>query len=129
MVGQSRQVGYPISLILGRFGANVICCDKTTHIDEMHEAIKKADILISATGKIDPFDASLIKQGCSLIDVGFNWDDRRQEFRGDVDFSLAVKQCSLLSHIPGGVGPVNAAMLVRNLVSNWAHTYFSQSEL
>ena len=110
VVGQSRQVGYPISLLLRRLGASVTTCEGSTKLCDLESAVGRADIVVSATGKIDPFDARLLKQGSCLIDVGFNWDDRKEQFRGDVDFSLAVERCALLSLIPGGIGPVNASV-------------------
>lgn len=100
---------------------------KETPQNSVEESIREADILISATGVMDPFDARLIKPGCSLIDVGFIWDEKNDSFRGDVNFMHAIERCKLLSLIPGGVGPVNAAMLVRNLVSNWAEICFGDS--
>jgi len=115
--------------MLSKAGANVVSCDKSTNIEELENAISSADIVVSATGVIDPFDARILRQDCTLIDVGFNWDLRTEQFRGDVDFTLAVEKCRLLSLIPGGVGPVNASLLIRNLVSNWSLTYFTQNEI
>jgi methylenetetrahydrofolate dehydrogenase (NADP+) / methenyltetrahydrofolate cyclohydrolase len=113
VVGRSTIVGKPMALLLLAAGATVtICHSKTRDLGAM---TRQADILVAAVGKARMIDASMIKPGAVVIDVGVN----RQpdgKLAGDVDFAGAARVASMITPVPGGVGPMTIAMLLGNTV-------------
>lgn len=113
VVGRSNIVGKPLSLMLLNNDATVTICHSKT--ENLKEACKNADILISAVGKKNLITADMVKKDAVVIDVGIN----RNEFGkicGDVDFENVKKLASYITPVPGGVGPVTVAMLMKNVV-------------
>lgn len=113
VVGRSNIVGKPLSLMLLNNDATVTICHSKT--ENLKEACKNADMLISAVGKKNLITADMVKKDAVVIDVGIN----RNEFGkicGDVDFENVKKVASYITPVPGGVGPVTVAMLMKNIV-------------
>ena len=113
VVGRSKIVGRPIALLLLNADATVtICHSKTVNLKE--ECLR-ADILIAAIGKARFITADMVKEGAVVVDVGIN---RNQEGKlcGDVDFENVKEKASYITPVPGGVGPMTIAMLLKNTV-------------
>ena len=113
VVGRSAIVGKPMALLLLAGGATVtICHSKTRDLGAM---TRQGDILVAAVGKARMIDASMVKPGAVVIDVGVNrLPDGR--LAGDVDFEGASRVASMITPVPGGVGPMTIAMLLGNTV-------------
>lgn len=110
VVGRSNIVGKPVaSLLLKQDGTVTICHSKTTNLKEI---CKQADILVVAIGKPNFIKADMIKQGVVIIDVGMNRVEGK--LCGDVDFEMCKNLCSYITPVPGGVGPMTIAMLMKN---------------
>ena len=121
VVGQSRIVGKPISMFLGTQMATVTGCHIATRDLKAHT--RRADILVVAVGKPQIICAEHVKPGAVVIDVGINTvqerDPRGYTYKrtvGDVDFDAVAPHASAITPVPGGVGPVTVAMLLRNVV-------------
>lgn len=121
VVGRSNIVGKPIANILmqKQKGANAVVTIAHTGADDLSYYTKQADILIAAIGKPKIITGAMIKPGAVVIDVGINRVDdltAKNGYRiaGDVDFDSAVKVVSLITPVPGGVGPMTIAMLMSN---------------
>lgn len=114
VVGRSNIVGKPQAmLLLHKNGTVTIAHSKTKNLAEV---CRKADILVVAVGKIGVVDGSMIKDGAVVIDVGMNRNGEGK-FIGDVDFESAAKVASAITPVPGGVGPMTIAMLMKNVVN------------
>lgn len=117
IVGQSNIVGKPLSIMLKNRGATTINCDEFTDPIELADLCKRyGDILISAVGKAGLINGAMVKEGAIVIDVGLNRDDD-DELVGDIDFESVSKVAGALTPVPGGVGPMTVAALLRNCVS------------
>jgi methylenetetrahydrofolate dehydrogenase (NADP+)/methenyltetrahydrofolate cyclohydrolase len=113
VVGRSDLVGKPVALLLLHRHATVTICHSRTR--ELAEVCSRADVLIAAVGVPGLVSAAHVKPGAAVIDVGIN---RTEEgLRGDVDFEPASERAGLITPVPGGVGPMTIAMLLRNTVS------------
>ena len=112
IIGRSNIVGKPMALSMLNKNATVtICHSKTKYLKEI---TKKADILVAAVGKKHFVTADMVKEGAVVIDVGIN---RTEEgLFGDVDFENVKEKTSLITPVPGGVGPMTVAMLINNVV-------------
>lgn len=121
VIGRSNIVGTPMSLLLSR-NANpgnctvTICHSKTQNIKEI---AKMADILVVAIGKPEMVDASYIKPGATIIDVGIHRiadESKKSGFRlvGDVNYEDAIKVAGAITPVPGGVGPMTIVGLLQN---------------
>lgn len=111
IVGRSNIVGKPLSMLTLQANGTVTICHSKTK--DLKEACKRADILIAAIGKPRFFDASYIKDGAVVIDVGINRDENGK-LCGDVDFDAVKDIASYITPVPGGVGPLTIAMLMKN---------------
>ncbi|MDN4619647.1 bifunctional methylenetetrahydrofolate dehydrogenase/methenyltetrahydrofolate cyclohydrolase FolD [Paenibacillus sp. PsM32] len=111
VIGRSNIVGKPVSLLLQRENATVTMCHSRT--SNMKELAKQADILVVAIGKANFVDASYIKPGAVVIDVGVNRLDNGK-LAGDVDFESAKQVSGPITPVPGGVGPMTITMLMQN---------------
>lgn len=111
VVGRSNLVGKPISLMLQRENCTVTLCHSKTKNLESH--VRRADILIAAVGKPRMIPGEWIKDGAAVIDVGIN---RLEDGTvcGDVDFDTAAEHAGFITPVPGGVGPMTVAMLIKN---------------
>lgn len=112
IIGRSNIVGKPLAQCMLNKNATVtICHSKTQNIEEI---TKNADILISAVGKPKFVKANMVKPGAVVIDVGINRVDGK--IYGDIDFDEIAKKASYITPVPGGVGPMTIAMLLKNVV-------------
>lgn len=110
IVGRSNTVGKPIAALLLKEDATVtICHSKTKNLAEL---TKQADVLIAAVGKPNMITAHMVKQDAVVIDVGINRVDGK--LVGDVDFESVKEVASMITPVPGGVGPLTVAMLMYN---------------
>lgn len=121
VVGRSLIVGKPVALLLGMKGAagdaTVTLCHSRTQ--NLAEITSQADIVVAAIGRANFITADMVKEGAVVIDVGINRVEdpsRKRGYRlvGDVDFDAVAPKCSLITPVPGGVGPMTVAMLMKN---------------
>jgi len=112
VVGRSDLVGKPVAALLMQRNATVTTCH--SHTRELPAVCARADILIAAIGRPRMIGADYVKPGAVVIDVGINRTDGG--LVGDVDFEPAAERASLITPVPGGVGPMTPAMLLRNTV-------------
>ena len=112
VVGRSVIVGRPMSLLLLNADATVTVCHSRTR--ELPAVCREADILVAAIGRAGFVDASFVKPGACVIDVGINRVDGR--LTGDVDRASVEPVAGWLTPVPKGVGPMTIAMLMRNAV-------------
>ncbi|WRX08192.1 Tetrahydrofolate dehydrogenase/cyclohydrolase [Theobroma cacao] len=117
VVGRSNIVGLPVSLLLLKADATVTIVHSRTPDPE--RLVREADIIIAAAGQAMMIKGSWIKPGAAVIDVGTNAVDdpsKKSGYRlvGDVDFHEACKVAGWITPVPGGVGPMTVAMLLRN---------------
>ena len=110
VVGRSDLVGKPLAALLLARNATVTVCHSRTR--ELPAVCSRADILVAAIGRPQMLGAEHVKPGSAVIDVGTNRTDRG--LVGDVDFDAARERAGVLTPVPGGVGPMTIAMLLRN---------------
>lgn len=130
VLGRSDIVGSPVSSLLRNADATVTVCH--SHTQDLQEEIKRADILVAAIGNPQFVRGDWLKPGAVVIDVGTNYipDESKksgQRLVGDVDFDSAVDVASMITPVPGGVGPMTVAMLLQNVVDS-ATTYFERQK-
>ena len=113
VLGRSNIVGKPMSMLLLRENGTVTTCHSRTA--NLKEVTNRADILVVAIGKPKFVDASYVKDGAVVIDVGIHRDENNK-LCGDVDFDSVAPKCSAITPVPGGVGPMTIAMLMNNCV-------------
>lgn len=111
VVGSSNIVGRPMALELLNAGATVTICHSNTR--DLVKHLKSADIVISAVGKPEFIKGEWLKEGSTIIDVGIT---RLESGRlvGDIDFESVCKRAKWITPVPGGVGPMTVAMLLKN---------------
>lgn len=123
--GRSKNIGLPLALILHSdyrnelpgMEATVTMCHRNTPAKQLEMFTKSADIVISATGVVGLIKAHMIKPGACVIDVGTNritTEDGKIKLVGDVDFTEVSEIASHITPVPGGVGPMTVAMLMKN---------------
>jgi methylenetetrahydrofolate dehydrogenase (NADP+)/methenyltetrahydrofolate cyclohydrolase len=110
IIGRSNIVGKPVSFLLLERNATVTICHSRTK--DLPSLTRSADILIAAIGKPNFVTPDMVKNNAVVIDVGINRLDGK--LVGDVDFASVSKQASLITPVPGGVGPMTIAMLMEN---------------
>ncbi|HHU83017.1 MAG TPA: bifunctional methylenetetrahydrofolate dehydrogenase/methenyltetrahydrofolate cyclohydrolase FolD [Firmicutes bacterium] len=114
IVGRSNIVGKPLAfLFLQEHGTVTICHSRTR---DLAEVCRRADILVVATGRPGLVNGGMVKPGAVVIDVGIN-RTAEGKLTGDVDFASAVQQAGAITPVPGGVGPMTIAMLMKNTVA------------
>lgn len=113
IVGRSNIVGKPQAMLLLHSDATVTICHSRTK--DLAEKTKQADILVVAVGRPNFVTGDMIKPGAVVIDVGINRLENKK-LVGDVDFESAEKVAGAITPVPGGVGPMTIAMLMRNTV-------------
>jgi len=121
VVGRSNIVGLPVSMLLLHRNATLTICHSRTQ--NLADVVRSADILIAAVGRPEMVRGDWIKPGAVVIDVGINAvDDASVEkgYRlvGDVAFDEALETASAITPVPGGVGPMTIAMLLRNTMDS-----------
>ncbi len=110
IVGRSDLVGKPVAALLLAENATVTTCHSRTR--DLAAVCARADVLIAAVGRPEMVKGSWIKPGATVIDVGIN--RTHQGLVGDVEFASASEVAGLITPVPGGVGPMTIAMLLRN---------------
>jgi methylenetetrahydrofolate dehydrogenase (NADP+)/methenyltetrahydrofolate cyclohydrolase len=114
IIGRSNIVGKPmLHLLMARHATVTVCHSHTKHLAEI---TREADILVAAMGKPQFVKADMIKPGAVVIDVGINRIEPKK-LVGDVDFEAAVEVASAITPVPGGVGLLTVAMLMKNVVT------------
>ena len=113
VVGRSNIVGKPMALLLQQADCTVTMCHSRTR--DLAGHVKRADIVVCAAGRQGLITADMLKEGAAVIDVGIN---RKEDgtISGDVDYETASKVAGWITPVPGGVGPMTVAMLMRNAV-------------
>jgi methylenetetrahydrofolate dehydrogenase (NADP+) / methenyltetrahydrofolate cyclohydrolase len=117
VLGRSNIVGMPVSLLLVRANATVTICHSRTK--DLPDVVRSADVLVAAVGRAEMVKGSWVKPGAVVIDVGVNRVDdatKKRGYRlvGDVAFEEVKEVASAITPVPGGVGPMTIAMLLRN---------------
>jgi len=114
VIGRSNIVGKPMAmLLLHRSGTVTICHSKTQNLQEI---CHNADILVAAVGRANFVTEDMVKDGAVVIDVGMNRLENGK-LCGDVDFENVEKKASYITPVPGGVGPMTIAMLMKNTLT------------
>jgi methylenetetrahydrofolate dehydrogenase (NADP+)/methenyltetrahydrofolate cyclohydrolase len=121
VIGRSHIVGRPMSILMGRKGFPGNSTVTLTHsrTKNIEQITKQADIIITALGKPEFLKADMVKDGVVVIDVGITrvpdaTKQRGYRITGDVDFENVSKKASFITPVPGGVGPMTIAMLLKN---------------
>ena len=111
VIGRSNIVGKPMALLLlQKHGTVTVCHSRTTNLKEI---CRQADILVAAVGKVNMVTADMIKPGAVVIDVAMNRNEAGK-LCGDVDYNAVSAMASAITPVPGGVGPMTRAMLMKN---------------
>lgn len=119
VVGRSNIVGKPMSLLLLQKNATVTICHSRTV--DLSSITRQADLLVSAVGKVGMITQEHVKEGAVVIDVAMNRDDEGK-LCGDVLFDEVKEIASAITPVPGGVGPMTIAMLLKNTVRSAERT-------
>ena len=118
VIGRSRIVGRPMSILMSAKGTDATVTLIHSHTPNIEEYTQKADIVIVALGIPNYLKGDMIKEGAVVIDVGITRvnDDSERGYHlvGDVDFEACEKKASFITPVPGGVGPMTRAMLIKN---------------
>jgi tetrahydrofolate dehydrogenase/cyclohydrolase, NAD(P)-binding domain protein len=115
VIGQSNIVGKPMTLLLINKRATVQVCNSKTK--NLSEKLQKADVVVAAAGSPKLVKGSDVKEGVVVIDIGINRVDGK--ICGDVDFEEASQKASYITPVPGGVGPMTIAMLIKNTFKSY----------
>lgn len=113
VVGRSNLVGKPVALLLLERNATVTMCHSRTR--DLPAVCSRADVLIAAVGRAEMIGPDYVKPGAAVIDVGISRSE--EGLRGDVQFDAVAERAGLITPVPGGVGPMTIAMLLRNTVT------------
>ncbi len=122
VIGRSNLVGLPVAMLLLHRNATVtIVHSRTVNIESI---VRSADIVVAAVGRANMVKHSWLKTGCAVIDVGINSVEdasskRGYKLVGDVEYDTAKEVAGWITPVPGGVGPMTIAMLLRNTLNSW----------
>ena len=128
VIGRSQLVGLPMArLLIGRDATVTIVHSKSQNVPDL---VRQADVVVAAVGRAGLVQGDWIKPGAVVIDVGINSVDvvpdkpggKPYRLVGDVDFDKAVEVCSKITPVPGGVGPMTIAMLLKNTLASCERT-------
>ena len=111
IIGRSNIVGKPVAMLLMQENGTVTICHSKTK--DLSGICRGADIIVSATGKVNTVTADMVKEGAIIIDVGMN-RNAEGKLCGDVDFENVKEVAGAITPVPGGVGPMTIAMLMKN---------------
>ena len=114
VLGRSNIVGKPMGLLLLHANGTVVMCHSRT--PDMKELAATADILVSAVGKVGLVTADMVKEGAVVIDVAMNRNEAGK-LCGDVCYDEVAAKASYITPVPGGVGPMTRAMLMKNTLT------------
>ncbi len=117
VLGRSNIVGLPMAMLLQKANATVTICHSRTR--DLTEHLRRADVLIAAVGRAEMVTGDMLKPGVIIIDVGINRVDdatKKRGYRlvGDVHYDSALEVAGAITPVPGGVGPMTIAMLMKN---------------
>ena len=115
VIGRSNIVGKPMAMLLLHKNATVTICHSRTK--QLAEVCRKADILVAAVGKANFVTPDMIKEGAVVIDVGMNRLENGK-LCGDVDYNACFDKAGYITPVPGGVGPMTIAMLMKNTLTS-----------
>lgn len=128
VIGRSNIVGKPMALLLSRkeYNSTVTLCHTGTK--DLASITREADIIIAAAGRPNTVTADMVKDGAAVIDVGVNRipdASKKSGFRlvGDVDFEAIKEKASVITPVPGGVGPMTIALLMQNTLEAAENAY------
>ena len=126
VIGRSHMVGNPMARLLSstRAGGNATVTQCHSRTKDLAGLCRQADIIVAAVGKPNLVTVDMVKDGAVVIDVGVNSieDSSRKSGRrlvGDVDFENVAPKCKAITPVPGGVGPMTIAMLLKNTLDSW----------
>ncbi len=125
VVGRSFLVGRPIAMMLAKKGVDATVTQAHSRTPELGSLLRTADILVVAAGRPGLVDASDVKPGAVVIDVGTNRTD--DGLVGDVDFAAVAKVAGAITPVPGGVGPMTIASLLANTVAAAERSHSGES--
>lgn len=114
VIGRSNIVGKPMAMLLLQADGTVTICHSKTQ--RLAEVTARADILVAAVGIPHFVTADMVKPGAVVVDVGMDRDENGK-LCGDVDFAAVEPKASYITPVPGGVGPMTVAMLLKNTVA------------
>ena len=117
VIGRSNIVGKPVSLLLARKNTNCTVTMCHTGTKNMAEITRQADILVVAAGCKGLIRADMVKEGAVVIDVAMNRNAETGKFSGDVAFDEVEPKAAYITPVPGGVGPMTRAMLMKNTLT------------
>ncbi len=112
VVGRSIILGKPVAMMLLNRNATVTICHSRTA--DLASETRQADILVAAVGRPELITGDMIKPGAAVVDAGYNRVEGRSGDVGDIEFSSAQRVAGYLTPVPGGVGPMTIALLLRN---------------
>lgn len=111
VIGRSPILGKPVAMMLLNENATVTICHSKTK--DLPDVVRRADIVVAAVGKPEFVKADWVKEGCVLVDAGYNPGNI-----GDIDLKNAIAKCSAYTPVPGGVGPMTISSLIRQTVES-----------
>ena len=114
VLGRSNIVGKPMTLLLLRDNGTVTVCHSRT--PDLKEQCLRADILVAAVGKVTLGTADMVKEGAVVVDVAMNRNEAGK-LCGDVDYAAVAEKASYITPVPGGVGPMTRAILMKNVLA------------
>ena len=118
VLGRSNIVGKPMAMLLTQADGTVTICHSRT--PDLAAITRRADILVSAVGRVGLITADMVKEGAVVIDVAMN-RNAAGKLCGDVDFTAVAEKASYITPVPGGVGPMTRAMLMANILTAARH--------
>ena len=116
VVGRSPILGKPMAMMLLNLNATVTICHSRTK--NLESVLKEADIVVAAIGRANFVKSSMVKEGAIVIDVGINRLDTGK-LVGDGDYENVISKCSMITPVPGGVGPMTITMLLWNTLESF----------
>lgn len=114
LINRSLLVGKPLAVMLTACDATVTICHSKTQ--KLESILKRSDVIISAVGIKNFVKAEMVKKGAVVIDVGIVRDEKTNKICGDIDYEKVKDLASYITPVPGGVGPMTIAMLLKNTV-------------
>lgn len=114
VVGRSLVIGRPVAMMLQAADATVTMCHSKTR--DLAECCREADVLVVACGRARMVGADCVRAGQMVVDVGINWDESAGRLVGDVDFDAVEPVVDAITPVPGGVGSLTTAVLMKHVV-------------
>lgn len=114
VVGRSLVIGRPVAMMLQAADATVTMCHSKTR--DLAECCREADVLVVACGRARMVGADCVRPGQAVVDVGINWDEEAGKLVGDVDFDAVEPVVGAITPVPGGVGSLTTAVLMKHVV-------------